>query len=214
MTEPSTPPPTSRGFALPLAAGLLGLAVGASLVAGAFLIFDSDGSGSSDSISAPDKVGEYSRFADLEINKKDAAKKNIDRINRWNKQSADRLSGAYNGSGAAIELYADAKIDNQFSVQIVRARAPFPPFVPFTDPADLGLAKPDQELVEFGEVACAVRNSPTPAGQQPEEDSANVMLCMRTSSSLTVQITSVTGDLGRDPRKVADLVNDVWSKVS
>ena len=68
--------------------------------------------------------------------------------------------------------------------------------------------------MEFGEVACAVRNTPTPAGRQPREDSVNVVLCLRTSSSLTVQITSVTGDLGNDPRKVADLVNEVWSKVS
>jgi hypothetical protein len=213
MTEPS--PKTSRGIAVPLAAALLGLAVGAALVAGAFLIFDGGGSGSDEPISAPDRIGDYSRFADIEINKKDAARKTVDRITNWNKQSSERLSTTYGGSGAAIEVYADDSIKSQFTLQLVRASAPFPPFVPYSNPADLGLAKPEQELVEFGDVACVVRNGTTPAGRQPNPDDTFVILCLRTSSSLTVQITSVTGDnLRSDPRKVADLVNDAWTKVS
>lgn len=213
MAEPPRP---SIGIAIPLTAALLGLAVGASLVTGAWLIFGSGGeSASTAAVSAPSTVGGYVRFADVKLNQTDAAKKTVDRVGNWNLQGAERLSKSHSGAATAIESYTDEGIDNQFTVLIVRARSPFPPFVAFVDPAELGVARPNEEVLEFGDVACTVRNGTTPVGQQPKPEDTVVTACLHTNATLTVQISRPIGDnLGHSPEKVANLVNEVWSTVS
>jgi hypothetical protein len=89
---------------------------------------------------------------------------------------------------------------------VVRTQSPFPPYVPFTDPEDLGVDKPVEEILRYGSVACSVRNNP----RQPPI----VLGCLRTTEDLTVTISRVTGDLGQQPEDVAKLVDEAWSELS
>ena len=214
------PPRTRLRPGALLLAGLVGLAVGASAVGGAWLLTGrgsaggSGGTGGTGPITAPARLGAYPRDADVDLYRSDKGKPLLDRIQAWDRQSAQRISQSHGGAAAAVQSYSDAQLENRFSVQIVRAATPYPPFVPYQDPQVLGLARPPQEVLTFGSVACMVQNTPTVAGQTPTPDSVQVLQCVRTGPALTVQIGPVSGDLGHRPTEVADLVNEAWTKVT
>lgn len=85
------------------------------------------------------------------------------------------------------------------------APAPYPPYAPYSDPEVLGLERPVEELREFGDVGCLVRNDPS---------QSYVTSCVRTDDGLTVRITHVGGDLLEDPEAVAQLVDTAWAELS
>ena len=200
----STPPNGGGGpRAIAVFSGVAGLLVGAALASGFWLLFGNEGPSSS-SVSAPERVGDYYRFADVpELSSGDNQQKVVDRQTRYDRESTTRLSEAYDGAGAVVQRYSNADLDEMFTLQVVRAPSPTP-FVPFTDAKDLGLDKPMEEVVEYGSVTCAVHNSP---GQPPI-----AMTCLRSSDDLTVSITHVNGEIA--PEDVAGLVDEAWSEVS
>jgi hypothetical protein len=200
---------------------------GAALVAAICALAGCSGSGSGSSpvrtganpvgtaaLTAPDRLGGYSKFADSPLSRQGRGKATADRVRSWNERSVERLSRTYGGAAATVETYADDGLETRFSLLAARASTPFPPFVPYQDPAALGVAKPTQELVSFGDVACVVRNDSTPAGRTPRAGSAHVASCVRTGPQLTVQIQDVGGDLGEQPAAVARLVDEAWSALS
>ncbi|GAB1513875.1 hypothetical protein [Actinophytocola sp. KF-1] len=200
-----TPP---NGGASPRAiavfACVAGLVVGAAVASGIWLLFGNGGPSSSP-VSAPARLGDYYRFPDVpELSSGDAQRTTVERQERYDRENSARLSQAHDGAGAVVQQYANADLDEMFSLEVVRAPSPFPPYVPFTDPEDLGVDKPIEEVLRYGAVACAVRNDP---GQPPR-----VMACTRSADDLTVSITHVTADI--DPEDVAALVDDAWSEVS
>lgn len=198
----STPPNGGAGpRAIAVFTGVAGLIVGAAMASGIWLLFGNE-SGSSADVSAPERVGDYRRFADLPKTQQKVA----DRLSRYDRESSARLSEAHDGAGAVVRQYSNEDLDSMFALEVVRAPSPFPPYVPFTDPKDLGVDKPVEEILRYGSVACAVRNNPN----QPPI----VMACLRTSGDLTVTITRATGDLGQQPEEVAKLVDEAWSEVS
>jgi hypothetical protein len=216
---PWTPPASrpGRGWVALLLAGLVGFAVGAVAVGAVWIITERGGSGGSRGtgpISAPARLGAFPRAADVDLYRSDKGRPLLDRIQSWDRQSAQRLSQSYGGAAAQVQSYSDGQLESRFSLQIVRAAAPYPPFVPYQDAQVLGVARPPQEVLTFGPVACVVQNQPTVGGQSPPPDSVQILLCLRTGPALTVQIGPVTGDLGHRPSEVADLVNEAWGKVT
>jgi hypothetical protein len=201
MPVPAPPNGGASPRAIAVFTGVAGLVAGAALASGIWLLFGNE-SGSSSPVSAPERIGEHYRFADVPKNRQEAADRQI----RYDRESSARLSAAHDGAGAVVQQYATDDFQSMFSLEVVRAPSPFPPYVPFTDPEDLGTDKPVEEVLRYGATACAVRNNP---GQPPI-----VITCVRSDDELTVSITRAGGDLGQDPEAVAGLVDEAWSQVS
>jgi hypothetical protein len=202
-------------------AGVLGLVLGAAIVGGAWAFTAagspgkaSTGGGTGGSITPPPRLGAYQQVADLDLYRSDKGKANLERIQSWNQQSAKRLSESYGGADARLQSYADAGLDSQFTLQIVRASTPFPPYVPYQDPQVLGIARPSQEVLRFGQVACVVQNDVVVAGQNPGPESVHVLSCLRTGPGRTITIGPVTGSVGHRPQEVAALVDEAWTKLA
>lgn len=186
-------------------AGIVGLAVGALLVGGAWLLFGNDGESSS-SVAAPERLSDYVPQDRAKVYaRNDDGRTVAQRRADWDRRSGERLSAAHDGAGAVVQTYSDDTAENSFMLEAVRAPVPFPPYVPYTDAKTLGLDHPLEELRTFGDVACLVRNDPS---------QAYVMTCLRTEAGLTVQISHVGGDLLQSPEKVAGLVADAWEELA
>ncbi len=65
------------------------------------------------------------------------------------------------------------------------------------------------ELREFGDVACALRNGYIPDNGEDRAGATHVISCVVSAPGSTVEIRAVTSDLANDLRKVADLVETV-----
>ncbi|MGB3442260.1 MAG: hypothetical protein WBA97_26240 [Actinophytocola sp.] len=182
---------------------MAGLIIGAAAASGIWLLFGNE-EGSAATVSAPERIGEYYRFDKVpDPGSEGRHQKVADRYARYDRESSARLSAAHDGAGAVVAQYTTEDLDSMFSLEVVRTRSPFPPYVPYSDPEDLGVDKPIEEVLRYGDVACAVRNNPS----QPPI----VMACLRTAGDLTVTISRVSGDMGQQPEDVAKLVDDAWS---
>lgn len=207
MPVPAPPNGGASPRAIAVLAGVAGLVVGAVLASGMWLLFGNENGSSSSSVSAPDRLGEYYRLVDHpKINDREGAQRMVDRQKRYDQENSARLSAAYDGAGAVVQQYASESLETMFSLEVVRAKSPYPPYVQFSDPKDLGLDKPFEEVLEYGDVACAVRNQ----GSQPPI----VVACVRTAGDLTVSITHVTNIDDVTTEDLAKLVDEAWSEVS
>lgn len=206
MPEPAPPNGRRNPRAIAVVAAFAGLVVGAAAASGAWLLFGNDGP-STGTVSAPARIGDYYRFPDVpRLRSGDNETKTVDRQKRWDEESSARLSASHDGAGAVVQQYATEDLESMLALEVVRAPSPFPQYVPYSDPEELGLDEPLEETLEFGDVSCAVRNNPS--------TSPNVINCLRTSANLTVTITHVGGDLGQRPEDVAKLVDQAWSQLS
>lgn len=198
-------PAPRRGRGGVALAGIAGLVVGGLLVGGAWLLLGDDGPSSSP-LSAPERVADYVRFGDAaERIDRDNGQEVAARYRDWDQRSSERLTAAHDGAGAFVQSYSDENLEHSFTMEAVRAPVPYPPYAPYSDPEVLGVDRPVEELREFGNVGCLVRN---------ETAQSYVTSCVRTSDDLTVQITHVTGDLIDDPETVAKLVDTAWQELS
>lgn len=197
--------------------GVVGIVVGAAAVGGVSMAMASQGdsfNGSDKEVAVPAKLGDYVKFADAKFNEDADAKTAVERTTTWSARSAERLSESFDGAKAAIQVYSDDQHDATFTLQVVRATSPYPIYVPYTDAKELGLARPQREEKQFGDVSCELRNQLTPAGKQPAKDGTATASCRRTESGLTVEITNVSGELSSQPEQVAKLVDEAWSSIS
>jgi hypothetical protein len=194
-------------------AGLAGLAVGALGVGGAWLASGSGAATDTRAINAPDKVGKYILFDQVESIKSPKAASLVTKVRSENEQSSRRLSQSFGGTAAVVQMYSDQELQQQLTLMIYRARSPHPQYVHYEDTQALGLARPYESEEEFGEVSCVVRNDITMAGTTPSPDSQHVTSCSRTGSALTVEIRPNVV-LGNNPAEVAKLVDEVWNSVS
>jgi hypothetical protein len=196
----------------PVATGLIGVLVGAFLVGVPWLtlsLFGDEPSGRS--LTAPNGLGGLSRAQDA-ITKLDAVKgkPQLDRIDKTDRETASRVSAAYNGAGAVVQQYQDDGL--QRGVQLIAVRAPSPELVaPYEDTEALGLVKPSTELVRVGEVQCLVHNDPAPVGSTPDPERSFVTNCQRTGSALTVTVRSLSSEGNRDARELAGIVDEAWT---
>jgi xanthosine utilization system XapX-like protein len=204
MPVPAPPNGGGRHRAIAVVAGIAGLVVGAAVVGGAWLLFGNNGSSSSP-ISAPARLGEHYRFADVPALRGED-QTSVTRQRNWDHKSSEQLSTSHDGAGAVVQQYADKDLENMFALEAVRSPSPPALYVPYTDPKDLGTDKPMEEVLTFGDVSCAVRNL--------TEGTPSVMRCERTDGALTVAITHVGGDLAEHPRDVATLVDEAWSQLT
>ncbi len=212
-TEPASGQSTSVGRWALIVAGLAGLTIGVLAVGGAWLLSGSGTLTDSQPITAPDRIGAFVPFEQVELNKSPRAANNVTRIQSWNEQSSQRLSRSHGGTAAVVRTYADETLKSQLTVMIFRASSPHPQYVPYEDPAELGVERPLNELQEFGQVSCSIRNNTTRAGKAPEPDSVNTISCARTGGALTVEIRP-SGDVRHEPQQVAAMVDQVWDTVS
>lgn len=200
---PVPAPPNRRGPAV--VAAIVSLVVGGALVGGAWLLFGNDGASSSP-ISAPARLSDYVKHGDASVFAENANGREVaQRRDDWDAKSAERLAAAHDGAGAFVQTYTDKDVRNTFMLEVVRAPAPFPPYVPYSDPKDLGMERPLEELRTFGDVGCLVRNDPA---------QSYLTSCLRTNANLTVQISHVSGDLAQDPAEVAGLVDKAWQELA
>ncbi|TDQ00998.1 hypothetical protein [Labedaea rhizosphaerae] len=218
-TEPAPAPvPTSTSTSrvpLYLAAGI-GLVVGALVVGLLWLTVggsddDAIGGGGSAPITAPAKVGEYQRFAEVPGNASGPGKATAERMSAWDSQTAQRISTAYDGAAATVQTYAKADLSVIFQVQVVRANAPGL-YVPYQDPKTLGLAEPQQDVKTFGAVQCIVH---VQARAAESESPTQVVAtdCQRTGGGLTVRVPTAGGTLGEHPDQVAAVVDEVFTAI-
>ena len=207
MPVPAPPNGRSGTRSFAVFTGVAGLVIGAAVASGIWLLFGNEDGPSSSPVTAPERLGEYYRFPDQpKIGDGENQQRVIDRQTRYDEENTARLSAAHDGAGAVVQQYTNEGLNTMFSLEVVRAPSPHPPYVQFSDPEDLGLDKPVEEVLEYGDVACAVRNQP---GQPPI-----VMACVRSAADLTVAITHVGNFEEMTPEVVAKLVDDAWSEVS
>lgn len=217
--EPGAPgvpvqPPSKPGFSLrsPLITGIAGLVVGA-VVVGVPWLMSGDASpfgAEKTSLTAPVTFG---GFTQVEHNPR-YKPGSLNLFKDSNPQSAKNLSAAYGGAAVVVESYADVDLANFLTLEAVRARSPLP-YVPYVDARDLGLAKPEQEIVAFGDVECLVVNEPAVAASQPDTSTATAVTCERTSAHLTVRLRfSGGGDVAHSPAQAAALVDTAWGLLS
>lgn len=208
---PAQQPRPSR--ALFYVVGGAGLVVGALIVGVLWLTLGAGGGfdGDSAAVTAPAKVGDYQRFADLPMSQRDPGKATADRYAAWNKQTAQSLSAAYDGAAATVESYASDDLRVIFTMHVVHATAPGL-YVPYQDPKVLGLKTPDQYVQTFGAVQCIVHVQPAPI-ESDSEPKVVATDCQRTGGGLTVRIPTTGGDLGEHPDQVAALVDQAFAAV-
>jgi hypothetical protein len=204
MPVPTPPNGGGRYRAIAVLAGVAGLVVGAVLMGGAWLLFGNNGASSSP-ISAPARIGDHYQFADVPT-LRGKGQDTVTRQRNWDGKSSEALSASRDGAGAVVQQYSDKNLENMFWLEAVRSPSPPGLYVPYSDPEVLGLDKPTEEVLTFGEVSCAVRNQP--------DGTTFVMRCERTSGDLTVAVTHVSGDLLENPRDVATMVDDAWSQLT
>jgi hypothetical protein len=215
--DPDLMPTPPRGFPAPvpgprkarvtvLIAGIVGLALGAALVGGAWLLFGNDGASSS-AISAPERISGYYINGDAPVfDEDDRGRELADRQRDWDSRSSERLSTAYDGAGALVRTYSDEDAESRFVLEAVRAPSPAP-YAIYSDPEVLGLDRPIEEVREYGEVSCTFNNT--------NPGFSVVIGCQRTDEDLTVRITRIGGDeLQENPERVAELVDAAWTELS
>jgi hypothetical protein len=211
--EPAPEPAPNRRppWALVLA-GLAGLAVGAVVVGGIWL---SNGTGrtvDTRPITAPAKVGDFVQFDQLDLLKKPTSASQADRDRQRMQESTKLLSQSHGGAGALFAHYATQELETQVIVQIYRDRSPFPLFVPYIEPSEIGSTL-TQTAEQFGEVSCIVVNDPSASKASSQIKGAKYApRCSRSSDVLTVEVTP-NGDL-QEPAEVAKLVDEIWASVS
>jgi hypothetical protein len=206
VRQPVPRPPLAR----PVVAGLLGVLVGAVLVGVPWLALSLFGGPSGQALTAPANLGGLSRAQDA-IAKLDATrgKATIDRIDKTDRETASRVSAAYDGAGAVVQQYQDDRLLRSF--QLVAVRAPSPElFAPYEDVQALGVAKPSTELVRVGAVQCLVHNDPAAPGSAPDPDRSFVTNCQRSGPGLTVAVRSMGTDGNHDPQELAGIVEQAW----
>jgi hypothetical protein len=207
MPVPAPPNGGASPRAIAVFTGVAGLLLGAAVASGIWLLFGNGGGPSSSPVTAPERLGEFYRFPDQpKIGDGENQQRVIDRQVRYDQENTARLAAAHDDAGAVVQQYTNEGLDTMFSLEVVRAPSPHPPYVQFSDPEDLGLDKPVEEVLEYGDVACAVRNQPS----QPPI----VMTCVRSADDLTVAITHVGNFEEMTPEVVAKLVDDAWSQLS
>jgi hypothetical protein len=193
--------------------GVVGLLVGAFIVGAVWLASGSGTLASTEQISLPAKMGEYVPFAEAERNKDQRAQPMLARIKQSDEQNSKRLSEANLGAAATVRSYSNQDFSDSLTVMAFRARSERPQYVPYEDAQGLGLARPMNEMLEFGDFSCSVRNDTTIAGSNPEPGSTHTISCSRTDGTLTVEIRP-GGDVADRPQRVAELVDETWRAIS
>jgi hypothetical protein len=203
-------------------AGAAGFALAAVIaivlaVAGVLPGDDDSGTGgtSSAAIALPKTLGTFVRFADVKLNKSARAAKSVANEKNSDAKTASALSAAYDGAGAAVQVYADQKLVTTLAAWAVRGPTPRP-MVPYVDAKYLGLALPPHEIKKVGSSYCSISTiQQTPAGQKPPAHATHTDYCQRSSDSLTVTVYAY-GDspFSQHPDQVVRLVDRVWSSVS
>ncbi len=217
--EPAPGPPRTAipqrrpPFARPVVAGLAGVLVGAFLVGVPWLTLSLLGGPSGQAPAAPANLGGLGRAQDA-IAKLDAVrgKPQIDRIDKTDRETASRVSAAYDGAGAVVQQYQDERLLRSFQLVAVRARSP-ELFAPYEDVQALGIAKPGTELVRVGAVQCLVHNDPAAPGSAPDPDRSFVLNCQRTGPGLTVTVRSLGTEGNHDARELAGIVEQAWREL-
>ena len=218
---PPVPPPPSaprdgRARGPLVVAAVVGALVGAAVVGVLWLALgDDDGdaeAADTTPLEAPAALGAYVPPASAPAMQNEQGQRQVDRWQRWNERTAQQVSEAFGGAAAVAATYVDDDLLSFVPLVAVRAQAPLP-WVPYQDAAELGLARPPQELVRFGDVACVVQNQATPEGQEPAGDAAITTSCMRTGPGLTVQVLYPGPELGHQPEQVARLVDEAWASL-
>ncbi|WIX91962.1 hypothetical protein [Amycolatopsis sp. DG1A-15b] len=210
-----TPAPRRRSLlARPAVTGLLGFLAGAVLVGVPWLVLTLFGGPSGRSLSAPPRLGELSRSPEA-IAKFDARQGQamITGIEKADRETAARVSAAYDGAGALAQHYQDDRLRR--GVQLIAVRAPSPGLVAiYDDFAALGQGAPGTELVRIGDVQCLRHNGPAAPGSAPAPQESFVTNCQRTGPDLTVTLRSLSSEGNRDPRELAALVDQAWRELS
>jgi hypothetical protein len=226
---PYNPPPAApataagigsrRPLFLAAAAGFALAAVIAIGLAVAGVLPSNDDSGTSGtsaaSITLPKTLGSYVRFADVKLNHSSRAAKSVANEKNSDAKTASALSAAYDGAGAAVQVYADQKLATTVAAWAVRGPTPRP-VVAYVDAKYLGLAQSPHEIKKVGSSYCSISTiEQTPAGQTPPPSATHTDYCQRSSDSLTVTVYAY-GDstLAQHPDQVAALVDQVWLSIS
>jgi phage gp37-like protein len=126
--------------------------------------------------------------------------------------TAAAVSAAYGGSSAGVTTYTAEDLSGSATAVVVRASSPAL-WVIAQDAAWLGVVLPLREVRTVGDAQCSIQNDPTVAGKQPAPDSVHVLMCQRTSPTLTVQVLP-NGAVGQDPTAVVAMVDSLFQSAS
>lgn len=210
---PAQPEPGRRPARSPWLVAVAGVVVGA-LVAGIPLLLtrgSSDGGfgATHEALHAPEELGGFTPITSHPKVQPDTKK----RYGADEPVNAKNLSDAYGGAATMVKQYVDANLESFVTLEAVRATSP-KPYAPYVNPASIGIAKPQQEIVTVGQTSCFVTNEVAPAGQQESADQVHVAACERTSSHLTVRLRFTGGDHWHSPLEAAALTDRFWTALS
>jgi hypothetical protein len=214
---PPTPPPAAgRADSRVVMAALIGFGFAAviAIVLASFGALPTRTVGPSGaSLTLPAKVGQFTRLVDNAHLQHGKGAQQIPVTRASDRQTAQALSNAHQGAGAAVQTYANTSLQTEVQLWAVRAQTPTP-VVRIQNAKFEGLAEPLTEVKTFGAVACTLNNQPEPRGHPEKASDVFVVSCQRTSASLTVSIVlGGTGAIVHDPQRVVKLVNQVWPKL-
>jgi len=125
------------------------------------------------------------------------------------------LSDAFGGAPAAEQIYTDEAGLVTVVATAVSSTAP-DTYVPYVDPAKLGLLAAPLERIESSDnsAACLVRNSPVTVEGDPAALDSTVVWCERIGDGVTVRIDQVDGDIGSDIQTVKELTDELYVAVT
>jgi hypothetical protein len=178
---------------------------------------DESGAASTDPISLPaelDGLKELVKAVEARGGDAESVKSQVENQEQTSKSTEAAYSEAFDGAAAAYLTYSDASLEHLPYVIAVRADAPGMTIGPITDPSYLGLAKPEREVREVGEVECQIIWSPpVTAGMKPDPSSELTTNCQRTGSGTTVY-TGAAGYEGPSGLKALSSFTDAaWKAV-
>jgi hypothetical protein len=183
---------------------------------------DSGGSGgggtstaaNTEAIALPATLGTYKDIVEVTKSKnpQGSAVASIEkRIGNTTKLTTAAYSDAFGGAASAFRAYSDNSLEQMPNVVAVRAEAPGITYGPVADPADLGLAKNQNEVQKVGEVECLIFWEPVIAGRKPEPRQEHVRQCQRVGDGRTAFVFGNGFDGPDGLSAMANLTDQAWT---
>ncbi len=176
---------------------VVGVVVGLLVGAGGVLALGlGEGDGDGDAVDMapvelPDEAGGLVLLNDaIEDFDGDVSEEAVARWERTLERAESIVGEAYGGAAVDVQDYATAELDARLTV--VAVRAPSGPVLSsqFTEPGDLGLAAPTEEVIALGEVECLVGRPPVREGDDVASVETFAEYCQRSDAELTVRAFS------------------------
>lgn len=139
----------------------------------------------------------------------------VERMDNSIRLTGEHYANAHDGAGVGVQGYADDDLAFLPVVVAIRDDAPGLTVGVVSDPADLGLAVPQREVIEVDGVECVIfRTLNTVEGAEEDPEDRTTPVCQRSEDGFTVMVHGPTarGQDGQD--RMVDLTNAAFDELS